>query len=120
MISDPDIARKIGCGPEQKKEWWEVCCNGCGQWYLNTEPHCPHCRNEISICAGRWAGPDFTQWGEQTGLLWDWLVQKWGVINIHAANANSDAVRIGYPLDGLFGDTLPLALCMAVEKARTE
>ena len=119
MISDADIARKIGCGPEQKKEWWEVCCNGCGQWYLNTEPHCPHCRNEISICAGRWAGPDFTQWGEQTGLLWDWLIVHLGRISVDGYCGDTFFKSHGETIVE-HESTLPLALCEAVEKARTE
>lgn len=124
MISDADIARAIGCGPDAKPEWWcEVAlCPVCGCGIHPKSDFCSYCALTIvpENPTQEYNGPPFDEWGPQTGLMWDWLVQKWGVINIHAANANSDAVRIGYPFDGLFGDTLPLALCEAVEKARTE
>lgn len=124
MISDADIARAIGCGPEQKPEWW---------WQRY---RCALCNRDHSSwmckCSGKWklgeivyafTGHSFREWGTQTGLMLDWLRKRLGKFEIHYGTTGYVVIpnySSHEPTDWGTGATLPLALCEAVEKARTE
>lgn len=100
-MTDAEIARAIGCGPSEKPEWWDR-----GPQTLAGY-----------IMPPIYTGPSFKEWGPQTGMMWNWLVQKYGLLNINVLrHFDKQIISFGYPFEDVGGASLPLALCEAVNE----
>lgn len=116
MISDADIARAIGEGPDKRPEWW--CYHTFSSYVGDGKYVCKKCHATLPdrpIDQPDFIGPSFSEWGPQTQLMIDRLQAQLSTLQIVinpfevCLSANSYLTSAA---------TLPLALCEAVKKAR--